>query len=216
MKLRSRSSAPGLLARFGSYAPPALRAWAIGFAALATGCTAHIGSSCTQPTDCSAEGDRVCDVAQPGGYCTVLNCLGSAGSACPDNAVCVEFQVAVPGCPYDDYESPARTGLSFCMEHCGSNSDCRDGYVCTDPRKAPWDGAILDNDQSLSVCIAAIPANTGLSSSQDGTVEGGVCSKTLPDLPDAFPFPSSSSATSSPDASATTSVDASGADAPGD
>jgi hypothetical protein len=155
----------------------------VALAAAASGCTPKIGSACTQPTDCSSQGDRVCDTAQPGGYCTILNCLGSGGAACPDNAACVEFQVAVPGCPYDDYASPARTGQSFCMEHCGQNSDCRDGYQCADPRFPPWNAAILDNNQSQSVCIASPPPNTAPSASQDGGVEGGVCTKSLPSLP---------------------------------
>jgi len=214
MDPRNRTSAPSVASRFWSAVAPAERVLGIGLAGLAMGCSAQIGSACTQPTDCSAQGDRVCDTAQPGGYCTILGCLGAAGTsgnACPDNGVCVEFQVAVPGCPYDDYE-PARTGLSFCMEHCGSNSDCRSGYECADPRRAPWNGAILENDQSLSVCISSVPAGVGMSSSQDGAVENGVCTKSLPDLPDAFPFP----AASSTDGSGMAPVDAAGADAPGD
>ncbi len=130
----------------------------------------------------------MCDTAQPGGYCTVLNCIGNAVSACPDNAVCVEFQSAVPGCPYDDYQSPSRTGISFCMQQCGSNSDCRGGYVCADPLSPPWSAAILDNDQNQSVCIAPIPTGADAGSTQDGAVGGGVCTPTLPDLPDAFPL----------------------------
>jgi hypothetical protein len=178
------SSARAALAR-----RTALAGVALALGALASGCTPSIGSSCTQPTDCSSQGDRVCDTAQPGGYCTVLGCLGNAGAACPDNAVCVSFGAAVPGCPYDDYEAPARTGLSFCMKHCQQNSDCRDGYECADPRGAPWNAAILDNNQNQSVCIAAPPKDEGERSTQDGAVEGGVCTKSLPPLPDAFPPP---------------------------
>jgi hypothetical protein len=93
------------------------------------------------------------------------------------------------------------------MEHCQSNGDCRtdDGYVCADPRLAPWNAAILDNNQSQSVCIQPTPGNSLPSVTQDGAVEGGVCTKSLPDLPDAFP---SAPAAPGPDASGDSSVDA--------
>lgn len=43
------------------------------------------------------------------------------------------------------------------MANCGQDSDCRqsDGYVCRNPIAAPWNGSILDDNQSQSVCIVA-------------------------------------------------------------
>ena len=38
------------------------------------GCKPKIGEDCATSTDCSISGDRLCDVTQPGGYCTVFNC----------------------------------------------------------------------------------------------------------------------------------------------
>jgi hypothetical protein len=98
------------------------------------------------------QGTLVCDTSQPDGYCTELNCIHQS---CPANSLCVQFQSSVPGCAYDDYQAPSRTGRSFCMENCSKDSDCResDGYVCADPRDAPWNGAILDDNQSQGVCI---------------------------------------------------------------
>jgi hypothetical protein len=120
----------------------------------AAGCAPKIGDKCVLSTDCSQQGTLVCDTSQPAGYCTQLNC---SNGSCPNNAVCVEFQSSVPGCAYDDYQSPSRTGRSFCMAHCSGASDCRqsDGYTCADPTLAPWNAAILDNDQAQSVCIVA-------------------------------------------------------------
>jgi hypothetical protein len=133
-----------------------LSALIAGVAAVASfalaGCTPKIGASCSLSTDCSPSGDRVCDTSQPRGYCTVLNCTNDS---CPDKAVCVSFQSSVPGCSYNDYQAPARTGVAFCMEHCKENSDCRtgDGYICADPEGSPWHASILDNNVSQGVCI---------------------------------------------------------------
>ncbi len=120
----------------------------------AAGCTPKIGDKCVLSTDCSQQGTLVCDTSQPAGYCTQLNCTNGS---CPNDAVCVEFQSSVPGCMYSDYESPSRTGRTFCMAHCSDNSDCRqsEGYICSDPRNPPWSAAILDNNQNQSVCIVA-------------------------------------------------------------
>jgi hypothetical protein len=128
---------------------------ALALAALsAMGCSPKIGDKCQQSTDCSVSGGRLCDTAQPGGYCTILNC---SGGSCPDHAICVAFQTSIPGCPYDDYRSPARTARSFCMAHCSQDSDCRTsaGYVCRDPTEAPWNASNLEADQSQGVCIVA-------------------------------------------------------------
>jgi len=120
----------------------------------AAGCTPKIGDKCVLSTDCSQQGTLVCDTSQPSGYCTQLNCTNGS---CPNDAVCVEFQASVPGCGYDDYQSPSRTGRSFCMAHCSEGSDCRqsEGYICANPTSAPWHAAILDNNQGQSVCIVA-------------------------------------------------------------
>jgi hypothetical protein len=120
----------------------------------AAGCQPHIGDKCVLSTDCSVNGGRLCDLSQPGGYCTILNC---GDNSCPDDAVCVVFQSSVPGCAYDDYQSPARTGRSFCMQHCSRDSDCRQdqGYVCRNPTEAPWNASVVDTNQSRGVCIVA-------------------------------------------------------------
>jgi hypothetical protein len=151
----------------------AAREWTLALGALAVamagvGCTPKIGDKCTLSTDCSQQGTLVCDTSQPEGYCTQLNCTNGS---CPNSAVCVEFQSSVPGCGYNDYQSPSRTGRSFCMAHCSNPSDCRqsEGYTCSDPTSAPWNAAILDNNQSQSVCIVS-PVAADASASPDAAV----------------------------------------------
>lgn len=120
-------------------------------AALAA-CTPEIGDSCKVSTDCSVRGDRLCDISQPGGYCTQLNC---GGNGCADEASCVLFNSAVPGCGYDDRSGPfgSRVARSFCMAKCESKGDCREGYVCADPRTFPWNATILDDNQIKRSCL---------------------------------------------------------------
>jgi hypothetical protein len=118
------------------------------------GCTPEIGDKCAVSTDCSIRGDRLCDTSQPGGYCTQLNC---SGNGCADEAACVLFDSAIPGCGYDDRSGPrgSRIARSFCMAQCESNGDCRTGYVCADPRTFPWNAIILDDNQAKRTCLAA-------------------------------------------------------------
>jgi len=59
----------------------------VGLTALAA-CGHSIGDSCLLSTDCSANGDRTCDLAQPGGYCTIEGC---DDKSCPSEAVCIRF-----------------------------------------------------------------------------------------------------------------------------
>ena len=115
-------------------------------------CTPSIGDKCVLSTDCSTQGDRLCDTSQPDGYCTEFNC---AADSCPDEAACVLFNSNVPGCGFDDRNGAygSRVARAFCVAKCGKNSDCRDGYVCRSAKASPWDGVILDSDQTKLTCL---------------------------------------------------------------
>jgi hypothetical protein len=156
---------------------------AMAFSWASMGCSSQIGSGCNLSTDCSAQGDRVCDTAQPGGYCTILNC---DSFSCPDHAVCVMFESTVPGCdplaPYSDYQQPSRSGISYCMQHCGGDGDCRSGYVCRNPRQAPWNASIISNDQSLSVCIWEPAYDAGTADAAAASADGSLCIGIQPPL----------------------------------
>ncbi len=138
-------------------------------AALAMGCTPELGDKCVLSTDCSLRGDRTCDTSQPGGYCTIRDCRPNG---CPDEGACVLFEPSVPGCGFDN-RSRGRVARSYCMASCEEDADCRDGYVCTDPKASPWFGVILDDDTGKRVCI--LPPSGGASSTPAGN-ELPVCS----------------------------------------
>ena len=68
----------------------------VALAALSFGCAPQIGDECETSVDCSQGGERLCDITQPGGYCTVFNC---EPNSCPeDESLCVQFgAVRSPG-----------------------------------------------------------------------------------------------------------------------
>lgn len=72
-------------------------------------CSREIGDDCSSNTDCGS--GRICDLSQPGGYCTISPCREDT---CPPEAICVEFS------PTD----------SYCMRACTISDECRAGYLC--------------------------------------------------------------------------------------
>jgi hypothetical protein len=83
----------------------------------AAACAPRLGDGCKTTTDCSVQGTRICDRAQPGGYCTIANCKRGD---CGDEGVCVRWRPSEP-----------RLSATYCMAKCSSTSDCdRDQYVC--------------------------------------------------------------------------------------
>lgn len=128
----------------------------VALAAIAAGCKPKVGDDCRISTDCSAAGDRLCDITAPGGYCTVFGC--EPGTCPEDESLCVEFgEQRSPYCEGDLAPSPyART---FCMATCDSDSDCRGGYVCADLSVIPndWGALRIDNDRGSRACL--VPAS---------------------------------------------------------
>lgn len=126
--------------------------------AVLAGCGKEIGDDCVFASDCSPDGDRICDLSSAGGYCTVQGC---DLSTCPDEAVCVQFftgsfsnRVCDPAalsadcrvspqpadtcctldelCALDGRCVPRSSETRYCMRTCGGNGDCREGYECRD------------------------------------------------------------------------------------
>lgn len=122
------------------------------------GCGKKIGDECGTNVDCSVAGDRFCDTAPPGGYCTVEGC--DVGT-CPDDGICVRFYTPVrtAPCTHDPENprgscapdercvcdgtdamgsctssaghcAPENSERRWCMRGCDEPSDCRDGYTC--------------------------------------------------------------------------------------
>jgi hypothetical protein len=114
-------------------------------------CGDEIGDSCSLSSDCSTQGDRICDITSPGGYCTILGC---DWDTCPDESVCVRFFSVADSnrqcdprqedhggrddCTADELCTlsgtcvPRTAEVRYCMKKCGSNGDCRDTYECRD------------------------------------------------------------------------------------
>lgn len=105
-------------------------------ASAAVGCAPRIGDGCASQTNCSINGDRVCDVTQPGGYCTVFDC---SPDTCPDDAVCVRFEPDTP-----------RLSRNVCMRRCNGDGDCRTdrGYRCVGESDGELrgDGGVVEGD----------------------------------------------------------------------
>ncbi|MEP6652091.1 MAG: hypothetical protein ABJA82_01965 [Myxococcales bacterium] len=106
-------------------------------------CSRKIGDACTTSADCDPSGGtRSCDLSQPGGYCLIEGC---DARSCPDDSFCVRFYpsgYAAPACTaaadcQADQDcvggSCVRRSLEkrICVQSCGSNGDCRGGYVCS-------------------------------------------------------------------------------------
>lgn len=119
-------------------------AWAplVGALLLFASCGRKIGDDCKTSLDCSQESDRLCDISQPGGYCTVEGC---DEGTCPDEAVCIRFFPRLfitteckdgVGCATDEICldelkcAPRRSERRYCAQACTSNGDCRGGYEC--------------------------------------------------------------------------------------
>jgi len=160
----------------------ALGAFALAALAAVAACTPEIGDKCVLSTDCSIRSDRICDTAQPGGYCT-QNCQGNG---CPDEAACVLYNTSVPGCGFDDRAggTGSRVSRSFCTARCYSNDDCRtkEGYVCANPRSYPWNAFILDDVQDQLTCLV-YPVDGFDGGVDAATALAPVCRPTAPDVP---------------------------------
>ncbi|HKA90850.1 MAG TPA: hypothetical protein VKE22_24475 [Haliangiales bacterium] len=110
--------------------------------ALVSACGKKIGDACQLPSDCDPDGNRLCELNSPDGYCTIRGCdFGT----CPSEAVCVRFYPGLDNappcatqsaCAFDEICTVANVCASranevrFCMLKCSGDGDCRDGYEC--------------------------------------------------------------------------------------
>ena len=149
--------------------------------AVAAGCKPKIGDDCRLSTDCSAAGDRLCDITAPGGYCTVYNC---EPDTCPeDESLCVEFGAQrSPIAKCVDKQSPSPYARAFCMATCDKDSDCRSGYTCEDlaDPKNPWAAVLIDRDRGNRACLVPISQDAVVDDPGVGGAFGDVCHSELP------------------------------------
>ncbi len=140
------------------------------------GCKEHIGDSCGTSTDCSVSGERQCDLAQPGGYCTVFSC---DADTCPEGA-CVEWRFM-----------PSRTAETWCMKTCSSTGQCdRLEYACVFPNNITMTGEfdpdlpadervarIIDLDAfraEAKICVALTPGSAQPEALTETGFDGGL------------------------------------------
>jgi hypothetical protein len=121
-------------------------------AVVAPACQRQIGDECRTSVDCDPNGTRVCDLSQPGGYCTVMGCNETScpgGSACiryfPEqfltrhcNPKCENFACQVDPCPAGETDSDGGTCLPPCknpdtgVDCSGYQNGCTADEVCLD------------------------------------------------------------------------------------
>jgi hypothetical protein len=102
-------------------------------------CSRQIGDDCSTATDCDPKGSRVCDLSQPGGYCTIVNC---DENSCPSEAACIRFfpaQFLSRACNPLCEDLPCLTDQSAdpqarCPDGCreGPTDDCSPSELCLD------------------------------------------------------------------------------------
>lgn len=142
---------------------------------LVAGCGKEIGDACVVSSDCSPNGDRMCDISQREGYCTVMGC---DYATCPEESACIRFftgsfanktcENSPDECSFDELCDlnkrcvPQSAEVRYCMRTCESNDDCRDGYECRDIAlmKAHGGEPVLEpgravDDSSPSFCAIA-------------------------------------------------------------
>jgi len=143
----------------------------VAIAAAHAGCKPKIGDDCKISTDCSAAGDRLCDITAPGGYCTVFSC---EPGTCPEGeSLCVEFgEKRSPLC--HDRSTPSPHARTFCMATCDKTSDCRTGYECVDIQNDgdPWGATLIDTDRGNKGCLVPVSSPPSVST-WDGEGQGG-------------------------------------------
>jgi len=105
-------------------------------------CGRKIGDSCQTAADCDPNGARICDISQPGGYCTVLGC---DETTCPSEAACIRY-------------FPVQYLVKACNPYC----EDRHGLPVPD----------AGSDAATSVDAGALPICPGLFSSPAGSGAG--------------------------------------------
>ena len=149
---------------------------------VAFGCKPKVGDDCRISTDCSAAGDRLCDITEPGGYCTVFNC--EPGTCPEDESLCVEFgSERSPVAACQDPQSPSPYARSFCMATCDANSDCRSGYSCEDLSRDgnEWGAVLIDHDRGHKACVVKPQPVDAAGGAPPDDAFGNVCHVEGPD-----------------------------------
>lgn len=152
---------------------------ALALALTAAGCSKQIGDNCQTAADCNPNGGRICDLSQPGGYCTIQGC---DETTCPSEATCIRYFPAAyltrPCNPYcEDRQSlapgdagaddagagtaprcpeafPTDAGTSSALCPNGATNDCTADEICLD------NGLCAARNGELRYCAKACASNS--------------------------------------------------------
>ncbi|MFO0573207.1 MAG: hypothetical protein U1A78_04345 [Polyangia bacterium] len=165
----------------------------------AGGCSRKIGDGCTSNVECSPLGDRFCDLASPGGYCTIEGC---DIDTCPDSAACIRFfslkkgqarcyvgRAARIDCPAGS-ETCCRPGSADCCdvgELCLCDSaDCTaqqssgpQGYCASESSERRWCMRGCGDDSDCRDGYSCIPTGAAGSISVETRMSDGTISQTM-------------------------------------
>lgn len=137
------------------------------------GCSRTIGDACANNVECSPLGDRFCDVASPGGYCTVEGC---DQTSCPDSSACVRFfsmQKGRPACNAGLVVRPDCQGAGCCKpgepgccnmgERCVCDEpDCQKGFCASEASERRYCMKPCDtNDDCRSGYVCSVTGGSG-------------------------------------------------------
>ncbi len=102
-----------------------------------SGCGKKIGDDCQTASDCDPNGTRICDLSQPGGYCTVLGC---DETTCPGEATCIRYFPA-----------------AFLTKPCNPYCEDRHTLETPDSGSAPIDAGVV----TPPLCPGKFPGDAG-------------------------------------------------------
>jgi hypothetical protein len=140
---------------------------------LVVACGRGIGDACETSLRCSASATRLCDMTQPGGYCTLGGCQPGG---CPSESVCVTFWQNTPQAPFDRN----RLSTTYCMRKCDERSDCRDdeGYDCLNGKEFGYGGeATVEGNANQKFCAQkAVPPVMTMTTADAGTPDAATAS----------------------------------------
>ena len=101
---------------------------------LAPACGKKIGEGCRTNIDCAQDGSRICDLSQPGGYCTEDGC---DDSSCPSESICVRFfdqKYPTGECSLPPGTSPGTAGTCNIppdtADQCRTSGQCLPDELC--------------------------------------------------------------------------------------
>lgn len=159
---------------------------------LGSGCSKTIGDECKTNVECSPQGDRFCEIASPGGYCTVEGC---DATSCPDDAVCVRFfslkrgdaacttgLVARADCPAPQVRTAAdgccRPGEAACCqlgERCLCDDEgCQKSFCASETTERRWCMKGCEGDDDCRAGYSCRPTDSGGAIAVATRVDGGV------------------------------------------